>query len=96
MANFYDLPPEVVLKNTKTKKSMLTALQQQLIATITYSLTKTLKNISKNQKILHLKRKWEKFEKSQQEEDVQTDMFEIIKKPAKVSKRGKRGNGQIY
>lgn len=53
MANFYDLPPEVVLKNTKTK-SMLTALQQQLIATITYSLTKTLKNISKIRKYYSL------------------------------------------
>ena len=49
MANFYDLPPEVVLQ-----KSTLTALRQQLIATITYSLTKTLKNISKIKKYYSL------------------------------------------
>lgn len=91
MANFYDLPPEVVLKNTKTK------IYADGSSTTTYCnnyifVDKNLEEYQQNQKILQLKRKWEKFEKSQQEEDVQTDMFEIIKKPAKVSKeeRGER------
>jgi len=91
MANFYDLPPEVVLKNTKTK------IYADGSSTTTYCnnyifVDKNLKEYQQNQKILQLKRKWEKFEKSQQEEDTQTDMFEIIKKPAKVSKeeRGER------
>lgn len=91
MANFYDLPPEVVLKNTKTK------IYADGSSTTTYCnnyifVDKNLKEYQQNQKILQLKRKWEKFEKSQQEEDTQTDMFDIIKKPAKVSKeeRGER------
>ena len=91
MANFYDLPPEVVLKNTKTK------IYADGSSTTTYCnnyifVDKNLEEYQQNQEILQLKRKWEKFEKSQQEEDTQTDMFDIIKKPAKVSKeeRGER------
>ena len=48
MANFYDLPPEVVLKNTKTK------IYADGSSTTTYSLTKTLKNISKIRKYYSL------------------------------------------
>lgn len=76
MANFYDLPPEVVLKNTKTK------IYADGSSTTTYCnnyifVDKNLEEYQQNQEILQLKRKWEKFEKSQQEEDTQTDMFDI-------------------
>lgn len=94
MANFYDLPPEVVLKNTKTK------IYADGSSTTTYCnnyifVDKNLEEYQQNQKILQLKRKWEKFEKSQQEEDTQTDMFDIIKNLQRFQKR-KEGNGRIY
>lgn len=90
MANFYDLPPELVLKNTKTK------IYADGSSTTTYCnnyifIDKNLEEYQQIQKILQLKRKWKKFESSQQA-DKQTDMFEVIKKPAKVLKdeRGER------
>lgn len=66
--SFYDLPPEIVLKNTKTKRyadgSTTTIYCNNYIFT-----DKNLEEYKQMQKVLDLKKKWDKFEKSKNKVD---------------------------